>query len=67
MVTYGNPGVARSFDHGRNGEETRIDGMTFGWVDHFGNKKDILMKHGEKDGLIWLENRMGGCDLWKRS
>lgn len=21
----------------------RIDGMTFGWVDHFGNKKDILM------------------------
>ena len=28
----------------------RLDGMSFGWVDHMGNKKDILMKLGFKGG-----------------
>lgn len=37
--------------------------MTFGWVDHFGNKKDILMKHGEKDGMkIQWEGMICGKD-----
>ena len=38
----------------------RIDGMTFGWVDHFGNKKDILTKRGDKG---WPDEFMGIWEL----